>query len=134
MKELAELNLPANFRYTKDHEWIESSGNVMKIGISDYAQDQLGEIVFVELPQPGTILNQGEQLGTVESVKAVSEIFMPASGEVVQINTALADAPELVNRSPYEEAWMIEIKASVPDEIKTLMDRDAYLKFLEGIK
>ena len=133
MKELSELHLPANLLYTKDHEWIDTAGEVMKVGINDYAQDQLGEIVFVELPEPGTILNQGDQFGTVESVKAVSEMFVPVSGEVVGINAELADAPELVNSSPYGNAWMIEIKASVPGETDSLMDRDAYLKFLEGI-
>ncbi len=134
MKEILELNLPQNVLYTKDHEWIDTTKDTIRIGINDYAQDQLGEIVYVELPQAGICLNKGEVFGTVESVKAVSEVFIPVSGEVMQINTDLENAPELVNSSPYEKGWMIEIKASNPDEIKTLMDRGTYLKFLEGIK
>jgi len=134
MKDLSELNLPQNVLYTKDHEWIDTTKDTIRIGINDYAQDQLGEIVYVELPQAGACLNKGDVFGTVESVKAVSEVFMPVSGEVIQVNTDLENAPELVNSSPYEKGWMIEIKASSPDEIKTLMDRGTYLKFLEGIK
>ncbi|MBA4366189.1 MAG: glycine cleavage system protein H [Desulfobacterium sp.] len=134
MKEILELNLPQNVLYTKDHEWMDTTGNTMRIGINDYAQDQLGEIVYVELPQIGACLNKGDVFGTVESVKAVSEVFMPVSGEVIQVNTDLENAPELVSSSPYEKGWMIEIKASNPDEVKTMMDREAYLKFLEGIK
>jgi glycine cleavage system H protein len=134
MKEISELNLPQNVLYTKDHEWIDTTGDNIRIGINDYAQDQLGEIVYVELPQAGACLNKGDVFGTVESVKAVSEVFMPVSGEVIKVNGNLSDAPELVNISPYDKGWMIEIKVSNPDEVKILMDRETYLKFLEGIK
>jgi glycine cleavage system H protein len=134
MKELSELNLPEKCLYTKDHEWVISTGNTVRIGINDYAQDQLGEIVFVELPEVGGILNKGDEFGTVESVKAVSELYMPVSGEVVKINGELEDTPELVNTSPYEKGWMIEIKTTDPGELKTLMDKDAYRQFLEGIE
>ncbi|RJP77375.1 MAG: glycine cleavage system protein GcvH [Desulfobacteraceae bacterium] len=134
MKEISELNLPKNILYTKDHEWIDTTSDPMRVGISDYAQDQLGEIVFVELPEAGTSRNRGDQFGTVESVKAVSETFMPVGGEVININTDLSDRPELMNESPYEKGWMMEIRVTDPEELKTLMDRDAYRKFLEGIR
>ncbi|MFH2063631.1 MAG: glycine cleavage system protein GcvH [Pseudomonadota bacterium] len=134
MKEISELNLPRNILYTKDHEWIDTSSDPMRVGISDYAQDQLGEIVFVELPEAGSSRSKGDQFGTVESVKAVSETFMPVGGEVININTDLSDRPELVNESPYEKGWMMEIRVTDPDELKTLMDRDAYRKLLEGIR
>jgi glycine cleavage system H protein len=134
MKEISELNLPQNILYTKDHEWIDKASDPARVGISDYAQDQLGEIVFVELPEPGTSRNKGDQFGTVESVKAVSETFMPVGGEVIRINSDLSDRPELVNESPYETGWMMEIRIADPEELKTLMDRESYLKFLEGIR
>ena len=134
MKELSELDLPEKCLYTKDHEWITSTNGAMRIGINDYAQDQLGEIVFVELPEKGTVLNKSDEFGTVESVKAVSELYMPVSGEVLQVNSELEDAPELVNNDPYEKGWMMEVKAADPDELKALMDKETYLKFLEGIE
>ena len=134
MKDLSELNLPQNILYTKDHEWIDMTKDTMRIGINDYAQDQLGEIVYVELPQEGSRLNKGDVFGTVESVKAVSEVFMPVSGEVIKINSSLADAPELVNTSPYDKGWMVEISAADPGEKNTLMDQKTYLKYLEGIR
>jgi glycine cleavage system H protein len=134
MKDLSELNLPRNILYTKDHEWIDMAKDTMRIGINDYAQDQLGEIVYVELPQEGSRLNKGDVFGTVESVKAVSEVFMPVSGEVIKVNSSLADAPELVNTSPYDKGWMIEIAAADPGEKNTLMDQKTYLKYLEGIR
>lgn len=134
MKDLSELNLPQNILYTKDHEWIDMTKDTMRIGINDYAQDQLGEIVYVELPQEGSRLNKGDMFATVESVKAVSEVFMPVSGEVIKVNSNLADAPELVNTSPYDKGWMIEIAAADPGEKNTLMDQKTYLKYLEGIR
>ncbi|RPJ81444.1 MAG: glycine cleavage system protein GcvH [Deltaproteobacteria bacterium] len=134
MKEISELNLPRNVLYTKDHEWMDATGNTIRIGINDYAQDQLGEIVYVELPQAGVRLNKGDVFGTVESVKAVSEVFMPVGGEVIKINSSLADAPELVNSSSYDKGWMIEITLADPDEIKSLLDQETYLKYREGIR
>jgi glycine cleavage system H protein len=132
MKELNELNFPDDIRYAKSHEWARSEGETIKVGITDYAQDQLGDIVFVELPEVGDTLDKGEEFGTVESVKAVSELYMPVGGEVVAINDTLEDAPEKVNNSPYSDGWMIEIKAENPSELDDLMDNDAYLATLKG--
>ena len=132
MKELNELNLPEDVRYTKDHEWVKPAGETARVGISDYAQDQLGDIVFVELPGVGDTFEKEDEFGTLESVKAVSELYMPVGGEVTAINEALEDAPELVNNDPYGEGWMIEIKVSDPSETEALMDKDAYLDSLKG--
>ena len=132
MKELSELNFPDDVRYAKSHEWARSEGNSVKVGISDYAQDQLGDIVFVELPEIGDTLGKGEELGTVESVKAVSELYMPVAGEIVAVNDVLEDAPEKVNNAPYGDGWMIEIKAENPSELDDLMDNNAYLGTLKG--
>jgi glycine cleavage system H protein len=132
MKEIDELNLPENFRYAKNHEWARSVGDHVKIGIDDYAQDQLGDIVFVELPEVGATFSTGEEFGTVESVKAVSELFMPIGGEVLAINTALEETPEHVNSSPYEDGWMIEIKPGDVADMDALMNKEAYIKMLKG--
>lgn len=132
MKEISELNLPENLKYSDDHEWAGVDGDVVTVGIDDYAQDQLGEVVFVELPEVGTTFSRGDQFGTVESVKAVSEIYTPVSGEVVEANLALADAPELVNNSPYENGWIIRIKADDLSELDNLKDKAAYLAMLKG--
>lgn len=132
MKEISELNLPENLKYSDEHEWAKADGNIVTVGIDDYAQDQLGEVVFVELPEVGTTLSKGEQLGTVESVKAVSEIYSPVSGEVIEVNESLADAPELVNNSPYENGWIIKIKADDLSELDNLKDKAAYLAMLKG--
>jgi glycine cleavage system H protein len=106
----------------------------MTIGISDYAQDQLGDIVFVELPQVGAAFGKGEQFGTVESVKAVAELYMPVGGEVLSINKALEDSPELLNKAPYDEGWIAQVKPSDPTELDTLMTKEAYLHMLKGLK
>jgi glycine cleavage system H protein len=132
MKEMDDLNFPDDVRYTEDHEWVKSDDETVKAGISDYAQDQLGDIVFVELPRIGDSFQKGQEFGTVESVKAVSELYMPVGGEVTEINTALEDAPELVNTSPYQEGWMIVVKPDDPGELDSLMDRSAYLDMLKG--
>jgi glycine cleavage system H protein len=132
MKELSELNLPEDVRYTKDHEWARKKGDNVKIGISDFAQDQLGDIVFVELPEAGDSFAAGDEFGTVESVKAVSELYMPLGGEVVAVNEALEDAPELVNNAPYDKGWMLEVKPSDAGEFDQLMDQAAYLEMLKG--
>ncbi len=132
MKELNELNLPDDVKYAEDHEWVKLSGDTAQIGISDYAQDQLGDIVFVELPEVGDSFAKGDEFGTLESVKAVSELYMPMGGEVTAINEALEDAPELVNSDPYGGGWMIEIKAADPSEAEALMDKGAYLEALKG--
>jgi glycine cleavage system H protein len=132
MKEISELNLPDTVRYTKDHEYAQKQGDQIVIGIDDYAQDQLGEVVFVELPGVGDVIAKGDQFGTVESVKAVSEVYMPVSGTVIAVNTDLEGAPELVNNAPYAEGWMIRVTASDPAEYERLMDRAAYLNLLKG--
>ena len=134
MKEISELQFPDDFFYSKDHEWAKSEGDKVRVGISDYAQDQLGDIVFVELPQIGSRHARGEQFGTIESVKTVSELYMPVGGEVLSVNKTIEDSPELVNKQPYESGWMVEIKLSDPGDLKGLMNRDAYLGFLKGLK
>jgi glycine cleavage system H protein len=132
MKEIAELNFPEDVRYSESHEWVKVAGDTAKLGITDYAQDQLGDIVFVELPDVGESFEKGAEYGTVESVKAVSELYMPVSGEIVAINDALEDAPELVNNTPFSDGWMIEVKLDDSSELDTLMDKDAYLSTLKG--
>lgn len=132
MKEISELNLPEDLKYSNDHEWARVDGDIVTVGIDDYAQDQLGEVVFVEVPEVGTTFSRGDQFGTVESVKAVSEIYSPVSGEVVEANEALADAPELVNNSPYDSGWIIKIKADDLSELDNLKNKAAYLEMLKG--
>ncbi|MBW1675231.1 MAG: glycine cleavage system protein GcvH [Deltaproteobacteria bacterium] len=134
MKEIGELQLPDDVRYAEDHEWARSEGENTRIGISDYAQDQLGDIVYVEFPQVGDTFNKGEEFGTVESVKAVAELYMPIGGEILAVNTALEESPELVNKSPYGDGWLIEVKPADSAELDTLMTRDVYLETLKGIK
>lgn len=134
MKEISDLQLPDDFLYAKDHEWAKTEGDKVRVGISDYAQDQLGDIVFVELPQVGIRLGKGEQFGTVESVKAVSELYLPLGGEVLSVNKSLEDSPELVNKEPYGSGWMIELKPSNQEELKALMSKEAYLGLLKGSK
>ena len=132
MKEITELNFPEDVRYSESHEWVKAAGKTAKLGITDYAQDQLGDIVFVELPDVGESFEKGTEFGTVESVKAVSELYMPVSGEIVAINEALEDAPELVNNTPFADGWMIEVKLDDSSELDALMDKDAYLSILKG--
>ena len=134
MKEISELILPEDVRYSDDHEWARANGDTVRIGISDYAQDQLGDIVFVELPEVGDSFDKGEEFGSVESVKAVSELLLPVSGEVTAVNEDLEDAPELVNQDPYEKGWMVEIKLSDQAELDGLMTKDAYLEMLKGLE
>jgi glycine cleavage system H protein len=132
MKDISELNLSNDVKYFEDHEWAKLENDEAVIGISDFAQDQLGDIVFVELPQKGDTFEKGTEFGTVESVKAVSELYMPLSGEVVAVNETLEESPELVNTQPYTEGWMIRIKPSNVDEMEQLMDKEAYLAMLKG--
>ena len=131
-KEINDLNLPDDVRYTEDHEWAKQEADGIKVGITDYAQDQLGDIVFVELPEVGDTFEKGEEFGTLESVKAVSEMFMPISGEIVTINEALEDTPELVNNEPYGGGWMIVLKPSDAGALEALMDKAAYMETLKG--
>jgi glycine cleavage system H protein len=116
---------PAGFKYTKDHEWIELSGGNGKVGITDYAQQQLGDVVYVELPEIGAKLKQGQSFGTIESVKAVSELYSPVTGEIVEVNSALKDKPETVNKDPHA-SWMVVIKLANPGEAAALLDAAQY--------
>jgi glycine cleavage system H protein len=131
MKELNELVFNEEFRYTEEHEWVSTAGDTLMVGISDYAQDQLGDIVFVEMPEIGAIFGRGEQFGTLESVKAVSELYLPVGGEVVAVNEALGDAPELINQDPYG-AWIIKIKPSDNGELEQLLSAESYRQLLRG--
>ena len=117
---------PVDYRYTKDHEWIKVEGSIGTIGITDYAQHELGDVVFVELPKVGALLEAGKSFGSVESVKAVSDIFTPVTGEVTEINSALVDAPEKINQDPHGGAWLIKVKLADPKEVNSLMDVKAY--------
>jgi glycine cleavage system H protein len=116
---------PAGFKYTKDHEWVEVSGDRAKVGITEYAQQQLGDVVYIELPDAGAKLKQGQSFGTIESVKAVSELYAPLSGEVVDVNAALKDKPEAVNKDPHG-SWMIVVKMANPAEAGALLDPAQY--------
>jgi glycine cleavage system H protein len=121
---------PANFRYTKEHEWVDVKGDVATIGITDYAQSELGDVVFVELPKVGAKIEAGKSFGTVESVKAVSEIYAPAAGEVVEANGDLHDKPEKLNTDPHGAAWLIKVKLANPADVGGLMDATAYEAFI----
>ena len=131
MKEIDELNLPGDIYYSKEHEWAAKDGDLIRIGISDYAQDQLGDIVFVELPEEGAGFERGEEFGTLESVKAVSEIYLPIGGEITAVNSELEDAPELLNEDPYAN-WIVEVRPANIDEYDELLSRDDYLEMLKG--
>ncbi len=124
--------IPEELRYSKDHEWARIEGRRVTIGITDHAQEQLTDVVYVELPVVGKVVKAGDVLGTVESVKAVSEIFSPLSGTVVEVNRALEDAPEIVNADPYAKGWIVVLEISDPTEGKGLMDAAAYRKNIGG--
>ena len=134
MKEIGEVSLPDDLRYADDHEWVRLQGEKVRIGISDYAQDQLGDIVVVELPKVGDAFKKGDEFGVVESVKAVAELYMPVSGEIATVNSAIEESPELVNQKPYDEGWMIEVVSSDPSEWEALMNSEAYKKMLKGLQ
>jgi len=120
------VSVPTDLRYTKDHEWVRVDGDEATVGITAYAADQLGDIVFVELPDAGRAVDQFAAFGVVESVKAVSDLFAPVSGEVLEGNAALAASPELVNSSPYEDGWMVRVRVSDAAQVDDLLDADAY--------
>ncbi len=126
------MNIPDNLKYTKEHEWIRVEGDVVVVGVSDFAQGELGDIVFLEVETIGETLEKEEVFGTIEAVKTVSDMFMPVSGEVIEFNEALADTPELVNKDPYGEGWMIKIKMSNPAELDELLDVEAYKELING--
>jgi glycine cleavage system H protein len=125
------MNFPENLKYTKDHEWVLVSGDTGTVGITDYAQGELGDVVFVELPAVGKVLKQHESFGTIEAVKAVSDIYSPVSGSVVEVNKDLASTPEIVNKDPYGKGWMVKIKLLNPADLNALLDVKSY-KALTG--
>lgn len=123
-------NVPSDLRFTHDHEWVHPKGSVWRIGITQFAVDQLGDITIVDLPKPGDLITKGQRFGTVESVKSVSDLYAPVSGKVAAVNAALADAPETVNREPYGQGWMIEIEPMESAELAELMSAEAYGKHI----
>lgn len=120
------MNFPANLRYTKDHEWVSLEGDIATIGITEFAQSELGDIVYVEVDTIGKTLEAGDVFGTVEAVKTVSDLFLPVSGSITELNAALAGAPELVNTDPYGEGWMVKMKVADPADVEALMDAAGY--------
>ncbi len=124
------MNIPQNLKYTKDHEWVLVEGDVATIGITDFAQGELGDIVYVEIETEGEVLSQEEVFGSVEAVKTVSDLFMPISGEIIEFNGALESSPEVVNSDPYGDGWMIKVKVSDPSELDSLMDAAAYSELI----
>jgi len=120
------MEFPANLKYTKDHEWIRVEDGTGVVGITDYAQGELGDVVYVELPAVGTKLEQGKQFGTIEAVKTVSDIYAPVSGEIIEINSNLKDSPEIVNKEPYHGGWMVKIKIENKSELNNLLDSAKY--------
>lgn len=126
------MNIPDNIKYTKDHEWLKIKGNEAIIGITDFAQNELGDIVFIEVETEGETLEKEEAFGTIEAVKTVSDMFMPVSGEVIEFNTELEDKPELINQDPYGEGWIIKINITNTDEIDDLLSAGEYKEIIEG--
>ncbi len=128
------MEVPANLKYSKDHEWVrEEAGGIVTMGITNHAQDALGDIVFFEAPSNGTAVEQGDEFCVVESVKAVSDVYAPISGTIVEVNEAVVDTPELVNESPYKDGWLVKIEILDPAELDDLMDAEAYIAFLETV-
>jgi glycine cleavage system H protein len=125
------MNVPDDLKYTREHEWARVKGTRVTVGITDFAQDQLGDVVFVELPSVGDEVKKGEAFGVVESTKAVSDLFAPVSGKVVEVNDPLVDAPETINEEPYEDGWLVVIEASDAKELGELLDGAAYRKFVD---
>ena len=126
------MNIPSNLSYSKDHEWVKIEGEIATIGITDFAQRELGDIVYVEIETVGDTLAAEEVFGTVEAVKTVSDLFMPMSGEILEFNTALEDTPEAVNEDPYELGWMIKIKMNDPTQLNQLLNSDRYKQLIEA--
>ena len=126
------MNVPEDLRYSSDHEWARAADGRIRVGITDYAQDALGDVVFVDLPTPGTTVEPGGMIGEVESTKSVSEIYTPVAGEVVAVNASLADAPEQLNADPYGEGWICEIVPSDPSAVDALLDAAGYRQLTEG--
>ncbi len=120
------MHIPEDLRYTEDHEWARIDGDIATIGITDFAQSELGDIVYVELPELGTTTEKSQSFGTIEAVKAVSDLFAPLTGEVVEVNSNISDSPEIINKDPYGEGWFIKVKLSDPNEVKTLLEKTQY--------
>lgn len=125
------MSVPKDYKYTRTHEWVKVDGDVATIGITDFAQSELGDITYIELPAVGSTLNQSDSLGVIESVKAASDVYSPISGEVVEDNTEVESAPELVNASPFDNAWLIKLKITDESQLDGLLDAEAYEKLLE---
>ncbi|MDI3270448.1 MAG: glycine cleavage system protein GcvH [Bacillota bacterium] len=125
------MNIPKNLLYTEEHEWVAVEGDKARVGITDYAQEQLGDVVYVELPQPGTRIEKGGSFGVVESVKSVSDLYAPVTGKVLRVNESLGEAPEKVNQSPYEDGWMLEVELEDPAELEGLLSPQAYQQKVE---
>ncbi|MFW5755370.1 MAG: glycine cleavage system protein GcvH [Tangfeifania sp.] len=126
------MNIPADLKYTEDHEWVRVEGDTATVGVTDFAQGELGDVVFVEIETEGEELDKGETFGTVEAVKTVSDLFMPVGGEVSEVNEELADEPELVNKDPYGKGWMVKIKVADSSELEDLMSAEDYQKMIEA--
>ncbi|MFW5821952.1 MAG: glycine cleavage system protein GcvH [Tangfeifania sp.] len=126
------MNIPADLKYTEDHEWVRVEGDTVTVGVTDFAQGELGDVVFVEIETEGEELDKGETFGTVEAVKTVSDLFMPVGGEVSEVNEELADEPELVNKDPYGKGWMVKIKVADSSELEDLMSAEDYQKMIEA--
>lgn len=134
MKPLEELNLPEDIRYLEEHTWARLDGDRVIVGISDYAQDQLGDITFLDLPEVDDTFEKGEQFGAVESAKSLSDLYMPVAGTILAIHAELDDDPEIVNRDPYGQGWMIEVKPDDPEEFGQLLTNEGYMDFLSGME
>jgi glycine cleavage system H protein len=126
------MNIPSDLHYTTDHEWIKLDGNIGLVGITDFAQAELGDIVFIEIETVGDHLEKGQTFGTIEAVKTVSDLFMPLSGKVLEVNSKINDAPDLINKDPYGEAWMVKIQVDDPSHITELMDAGAYTAMISA--
>lgn len=123
---------PSDFLYSREHEWIRVDGDQCVLGITEFAQQELGEVVFVELPEVGQMVNANDELGTIESVKAVAEVFSPVAGEIIEVNDAVVDDPELLNDDPHGEGWLIKLRFSSADDLKTLMNAEAYEEYVKS--
>lgn len=128
------MEFPKDLKYTKEHEWVKVEGNIATVGITDYAQDSLGDVVYVELPQEGASVTKNEPFGVVESVKAVSDLYSPISGSVVEVNDAIIDSPEAINEEPYGDAWMIKVEIGSDSDLEDLLTAEEYQKFIEEEK
>ena len=127
------MEIPKELRYTDEHEWAKIEDGIAIVGITDYAQESLGDVVYVETPEIGTQVSKGGELGSIESVKAVSDVYSPVSGEVIEVNEELSDHPEYINQSPYEKGWIVKIKISNPEEYEELMDSEKYEEFVKKV-